>query len=129
MMISVADLTEVWTPASILFAASCGVLLGLLAIGKYSSDPAYASGESTPLEYGLLVAVLCAAIGLVFFGFQIIGTYVAADPEWTRVVSRLGLWLLYAGAIGLGTYVRLTWHVSRKHTEARENAARELDDR
>lgn len=120
------QLTEVWNLASILFAICAGVGLGALAVGHYASDPAYASGEATSAEYGVLVGFLAIAIGLVFFGFQVLATYLDGDPHWTRVVSRFGVWVVYSVAIGLGTGMRLTWHTSRKHAEAHARAEQEL---
>lgn len=123
----IALLTEVWNVASIVFSAGAGLALGYFAVGQVASDPAYASGESTPREYGALVALLAGAIGLVFFSFQVLATYVDGDPGWTRVVSRLFIWFLYSVAIGVGTTARLRWHVSRKKAEAHAQAMRELD--
>lgn len=122
------DITEVWNAASLSFAALAGMLVGYLAIGRFASDPAYASGEATPREYGVLTAVLASAVGLVFFGFQILGTYLDGDPGWTRVVSRLFIWLLYCSAIGLGTWLRLARNRNMRHRQAQDAAKRELGD-
>lgn len=122
------DITEVWNAASLSFALVAGGLLGFFAIGKYASDPSYASGEASAKEYGVLVAVLASAVGLVFFGFQVLGTYLANDPGWTRVVSRFFIWLLYCGAIGFGTWARLIHNANMRHREAQNAAHRELGD-
>lgn len=125
----VDQVLSVWNPATVAFALVAGFLLGFLAVGRYAADPAYASGEASPSEYGVLVTVLAGATGLVFFSFQILGTYLDGDPLWPRVLGRLAIWFIYCAAIGAGTATRLTWHVDRKHAEARENATRELDGR
>lgn len=120
-------LTEVWNEYTILFAICAGISLGYLVVGHYASDPAYASGEATSVEYGVLVATLAVAIGLVFFGFQVIATFIEGDPLWTRVVSRFGIWVVYSVAIGLGTGIRLTRHTRRKRAETHARAEHELN--
>lgn len=122
------DIFEVVNLASVSFAVLAGLAVGYLAIGRYASDPAYASGKASPTEYGLLVAGLAAAVGAVFFGFQILGAIVDGDQLWTRVASRLVVWFLYSMAIGMGTTIRLARHAQRKRAEAHENALRELND-
>lgn len=123
------DIFEVVNAASISFAIFAGLAVGYLAIGKYASDPAYASGQASPTEYGLLVAGLAAAVGAVFFGFQILGAIVDGDQLWPRIASRLIIWFLYSMAIGMGTSIRLERHVRRKRDEAHAGAIRELNDR
>lgn len=120
-------ITEVWNPASLLFAAVAGLLLGWFAVGRYASDPVYASGQASPREYGVLVALMAIAVGLVFFGFQVLGTYIDGDPAWTRVVSRFFIWMLYCVAIGFGTTWRLQFHANRRKTIAHERAVEKLD--
>lgn len=121
-------LTEVWSPASLLFAIVAGLLLGYFAIGRYASDPVYASGQATPREYGLLVAALAIAVGLIFFGFQVLGTYLDGDSGWTRVVSRFFVWVLYCGAIAFGTTVRLNGHAKARHDKVHARAVKKLED-
>lgn len=120
------EITQVWSLIAVTFAILAGLGLGVLVIGRYASDPAYASGESSALEYGAITGVLAVAIGLVFYGFQIIGAIIDNDASWTRVVSRACLYVLYAACIGVGTGVRLSWHTRRKHREAHDRATEAL---
>lgn len=121
------QLVEVWNLASVVFAIFAGTLLGALAVGHYASDPSYASGQATPVDYAVLVGVMTTAVGLVFFGFQVLGSFLDDDPLWTRVVSRFGLWVVYSVAIGVGTWARLRWHAQRKRAEVHARADHELN--
>ncbi len=121
-----SELIEVWSPLSILAALVSGLIVGYLLVGRFASDPAYASGVSTPIEYGIVAAVLAAALGAIFYGLQIATSWFGGDTAWTRVVSRFGLWALYSVAIGIGTWIRLNRHIARKHAEAHERAVAEL---
>ena len=124
---TLGQLVEVWTPLSVVAAIAAGLVVGFVLVGRFASDPAYASGVATPIEYGVIIAVLAAAIGMIFYSLQIFTSYIGGDTAWTRVVSRFGLWVLYAAAIGLGTWVRLRRHISRKHNEAHDRAVSELE--
>lgn len=121
------DITEVWNPASLAFSAVAGLLLGWFAIGRYATDPSYASGQASPREYGVLVASLAIGVGLVFFGFQVLGTYIDGDPGWTRVVSRFFIWMLYCVMIGVGTTGRLHYHVGKRRATAHQRAVTTLE--
>jgi hypothetical protein len=124
--VTLAELTEVWSPLSVLAAAIPGFLLGYLLLGRFAADPAYASGDATPLDYGVLTAILTAATGLIFYGFQIITSLVDGDTHWTRVVSRYAIWVLYSLAIGIGLWLRLHRHIAARHAAAHERAVAEL---
>lgn len=123
----VAVVTEVWNPLSILLALLSGGALGYLVLGRYAADPAYASGTATPLSVGVLTSVLTAAVGLVFFSVQILATYLADDPDWTRAASRLTVWVIYSAAIGTSVALRLKLHNDHKHVEARSRAVKETN--
>lgn len=126
--LTLASVTEVWNAASVGFAVVAGFLVGYFAVGRFASDPFYASGEATPAEYGVLTAGLIAWIGLVFFGFQVIATYATGDPGWSRVVSRFCIWLLYAGAIGAGITIRLRYQATKKKAMVHDRAVEELKE-
>lgn len=126
-MITLAELTEVWTPLATAFAVVAGLALGYFVIGRVGSDPAYASGKATAVEYGTTTAFLTAAVGLVFYSFQALGTYLDHDPSWTRVVSRYCLWALYSVCIGVGVTARFKTHADRKHAEAHQRAVDEIN--
>jgi hypothetical protein len=51
------QLAEVWTQLSILVALASGLAVGFVLVGRFAADPAYASGQSTPLEYGVVTAI------------------------------------------------------------------------
>ena len=123
---TVAELVEVWTPLSIAVAMLSGLGLGYVLVGRFAVDPAYASGEASALEYAATTAVTAIAAGLIFYGGQILTSYIGGDTAWTRVVSRYGIWVAYSVAIGLGLWLRLRRHVARKRYEAHERAVREL---
>jgi hypothetical protein len=125
---TLAELTEVWTPLSLAVAIISGLLVGILLVGRFASDPAYASGDASPLEYALVTVVMTAAAGLIFYGGQIMTSYIGGDTAWTRVVSRYGIWIAYAAAIGLGTWIRLHRHLRRKHAEIHDRAISQLAD-
>ena len=124
---TLAQFVEVWTPLSTWAAVVSGFLMGFLVIGYFASDPTYASTSTTPARVGVLTAVLVLALGMVFYGLQIFGSYLDGDTTWTRVVSRFGLWVLYGLAIGFGTWVRLQRHLARKHVEVHDRAVHELE--
>lgn len=121
------QLVEVWTPLSIAAAVLSGLVVGYFLVGRFASDPAYASGIAGPFDYAVITAVLSIAIGMIFYSLQILTSFIGGDTAWTRVVSRFGLWVLYAIAIGVGTWIRLRRHIRRKHVEAHERAIHELE--
>ena len=126
---TIAELAEVWTPLSLAIALVSGLVVGYILVGRFAVDPAYASGHASPLEYALVTAVVTAAAGLIFYGGQILTSWIGGDTAWTRVVSRYGLWLVYAAAIGLGTWVRLRRHLARKAAEIHDRAVSEVEAR
>lgn len=124
---TIQELVEVWTPLSIVAAILSGLVVGYFLVGRFASDPAYASGIAGPVDYALITAVLSIAIGMIFYSLQILTSFIGGDTAWTRVVSRFGLWVLYALAIGFGTWLRLRRHIALKHVEAHERAVHELE--
>lgn len=122
-----SDLTEVWTPLSVVLAALAGLVLGYFVIGRIASDPTYASGRAKPREYGVLTSGLTVAVGLVFYSVQIIAVYIYDDNELARVLGRFGLWVLYGVCIGVGVSVRLRRYYKTKRDEAHERAVAAID--
>lgn len=103
------DLFVVWTPAALLAAIVGGNLLGLLLVARFD-NPRFSATESVGVI--ALVGTFAAA---VFWSGQIVDTLVADGPTlaW-RVVSRFGLFLVFVGAMALGTGIgirraRGTW--------------------
>lgn len=122
-----AELSEVWRPLDIGIAALEGLLFGLLLVGRFAANPAYASGVARPSEYGGIIALMTAASGAIFYGGQILATYAAGDQGWTRVVSRYGIWVVFSLAIGLGTWIRLRRHLAQKVVEVHDRAVSEIE--
>lgn len=120
------QVSEVWTPLSVASAAIAGVLFGFLAIGLVTTKARFSSGDAGPLEVGFLTFALVASAGLVFYALQAVTTYLGGDPQWTRVVSRYGLWLLYSAALGVGTLLRSQLALRRRRSRAHDRAVDEL---
>lgn len=112
-----SDLAEVWTPTSALLAVAAGIAYGLL-IGWIATDPSYSAGTASAIRLALIAVVFAASAGLVFFAAQTLGTYLSGDPNWPRVMSRYGQWLVFSGAIGVVTWAR----VERAHRRRKARA-------
>lgn len=124
---TLADLTAVWSPATILAAIVAGAIVGIVLVGSLASNPAYAAKDATPLRYGLLTAVAAGAAGCAFYSLQILASYVDEDPNWRRAASRFLLWVVFSIVIGLGTWIRLVRHIARRHREAHDRAVAEIE--
>ena len=120
------SLLVVWTPATMAVAVLAGIGVGYWIVGRFAADPRWAAASASPRGLGILVAVLAAIVGLVFYVGQATATFVEGDPNWPRVVSRFGLWLLYAVFLGLGTWRRVADQVRARRTAIRTRAEREL---
>lgn len=118
------ELVRVWTPASALGAIVGGVIYGL-AVGFIATNPNYSAGLVSAFRIGLLTAFFAASGGLIFFALQALGSYIAHDPLWFRVMSRYGQWVLFSATIGF-----TTWHLVRRDRIRRKRAAhdRALED-
>lgn len=97
-------LTEVWTPASIASA-----LVGGLVIGYALARVLPASPDYSRLGEMLLGFVVIALIGTTFYVGQTLATLLAGDATAApRVTSRFALWLMFAAALCVGSYVART---------------------
>lgn len=123
----IAALTEVWTPLSVALAVISGLAVGVILVGRYAANPAYASGVASPAEYASLAGIMGLAIGVIFYGGQILTSYLGGDTEWTRVVSRFGIWAMYSLAIGLGTWIRIRRHIARRRAAVHDQAVAEVE--
>lgn len=126
---TVEQLTEVWAPLTLTVAIVSGFVFGFVVLGMFAVDPQYANRDTTPLEGALWTAVTLAGIGLVFYGGQVFTSYAAGDTQWTRVVSRFGVWVMYSTAIGVGLWLRLHIHNAGRKAEAHARAVTELAER
>jgi hypothetical protein len=124
-----AQLTEVWTPLSTIANFLGGLLFGLLGVGWAAVNPAYSARLALPREVALITFLMTASGGLVFYGIQTATSVIGEDPAWTRVVSRFGIWVLFAVAIGAGAWIRLRWDLWRRHAKAHTQAVAELRQR
>lgn len=123
-----AELSEVWRPLDIGFAVIEGLLFGYIVVGRFAADPTYASGLAEPREIAWITAWSTAAAGFLFFGGQILASFLGHDASWTRVVSRYGIWVVFSVAVGIGIFVRLVRHMRRKHAEVHDQAVSERAD-
>lgn len=121
------QLFAVWSPATLVGAIVAGALVGYLIVGRFASDPEYASLLASAREIGLLTAVLASLLGIVFYVVQAVSSYADGDPQWPRVISRFGLWLVYAGVLGIGTWLRLEHAAAQRKRNALAQAHREID--
>lgn len=119
-------LTEVWTPLSALFAIIAGVAIGV-GIGWFATNPQYSTGTATPRRLSTLIAFTGMSAGLAFFALQTLGTYLSHDPQWPRVMSRYGQWVVFSVAIGVTTWYLIRRDRDRRHARARANVANDRD--
>lgn len=122
-----AELTEVWRPLDIAFALVEGLVFGYVVVGRLAADPTYASGKASPVQVSWWTALSTAAAGFLFFGGQILASFLGHDTSWTRVASRYGIWVVFSVAVGSGLFGRLTRHLSRKHAEVHDQAVSDLE--
>lgn len=123
----VAQLFAVWSPTTLVVAIVAGALVGYFLVGMVAADPDYAAATATAAELGRVVAFLAAILGVVFYVGQAVGSWADGDPNWPRVVGRFGLWLVYAGVLGLGAWRRVADTGARRRREALAQAHREID--
>lgn len=97
----------IWSPAAISAGVAGGFGMGLLLIGPFASSPRYSAGLVPPSRIGILTAALGALLGLAFFVGQAVASYATGDALWPRVVARFGVWLIFAAALGVGTFIRV----------------------
>lgn len=121
---TLADFTAVWTPLSALFAIIAGGIYGS-AVGWVATNPAYSSTAAGPVRIGLLTAAWLMSGGLVFFALQTLGTYLSGDPNWPRVMSRYGQWVLFSIVIGLTTWFLVRHDRARRRRHAHDAVAGE----
>lgn len=124
---TLAELAEVWTPLTLGLNLIAGLVTGYVAVGAYAINPQYSTLVATPREIGTILFSITSAIGLVFYGLNIASSFLGGDPEWTRVVSRLGVWILYAGAISIGTSIRLRRFLNARKARILAQAQAERD--
>lgn len=117
--------TEVWSPATLIVSVVAGIGVGYWIVGRVAADPAWVSATASARGLGLLAATLMIGVGLVFYVGQATATAVEGGP-WERVVSRFGLWVVYAMFLGLGTGRRVADHIEARKAAARIRAQREL---
>lgn len=121
-----SEITEVWTPASALLAVIAGVGYGAL-VGWIATDPTYSAGIATAPRLAVIAFVFAASAGLVFFALQTLGTYLSGDPNWPRVMSRYGQWVVFSFAIGVTTWVLVERDRRRRRSRAHERAVAEIE--
>lgn len=122
----VTELLTVWSPATIIGAVVAGFGVGYWMVGKVAADPTWTSPSVSARGIGLLVILLSLAAGLLFFVGQAAATYAEGDTNWPRVVSRSGIWCVYAVFLGIGTWRRVADHIAARKAAARIRAEREL---
>lgn len=120
------SLLVVWSPATLVGAIVAGFGMGYWMVGKVAADPAWVSPTATPRGLGVLVTAMALGAGLLFFLGQAAATFAEQDPNWSRVVSRSGLWCVYALFLGIGTWRRVADHIAARLAAARLRAEREL---
>lgn len=119
------DLLLVWSPATAGAAIAGGLGLGYFVFGMIAEHPTYAS-SATARQIGSLVVMCGILAGTVFYAGQAVATDAEGDSLWPRVVSRYGIWCLYAVALAVGTYVRIRRGHSKRHAKAVAQAHQEL---
>lgn len=120
------DISEVWTPMSAILAIVAGVGYGLL-VGWIATDPNYSAGTASALRLAFIAFTFAASAGLVFFALQTLGTYLSGDPNWPRVMSRYGQWVVFSLAIGVTTWFRVENSIRRRRRRAHDLVAAEID--
>ena len=124
--ITLAELTEVWSPLSALLALISGVAFGVGA-GWFANSPTYSRADlAAPLRIALIAALFVASAGLTFYAGQTLGSYLSDDPYWSRVMSRYGQWLLFSAAIGITTWAMIRRDRSNRRHRAHRRALSEL---
>lgn len=117
---SLDELSKVWTPSSAVLAIIAGVVYGILA-GRVANNPTYSSGVASPIHIAIVTGVFAASSGLIFFAAQTLGSYLSNDPNWSRVMSRYGQWVLFSVTIAC-----TTWALVRRDRAVRRKRAREI---
>lgn len=111
-------LTEVWTFTSVTPAIVGGLAFGVV-IGLAANNPFFASRIATPGLYAVLLVAFKITSGVIFYTGQILDAYLSGDPNWTRVVSRFGLWLIFSFSIGVSVFITMyilkTQRQERRH--------------
>src|SRR4051812_43342026 len=77
-VVTVSDISEVWTPMSAILAIVAGVGYGLL-VGWIATDPTYSAGTASAARLAVIAIVFAASAGLIFFALQTLGTYLSGD--------------------------------------------------
>ena len=117
---NLAELAEVWTLPSAILAIFSGILFGS-AVGWISINPNYSAGIAGPLRIAVIAAVFAASGGLTFYAGQALGSYLSDDPNWHRVMSRYGQWILFSLTIGA-----TTWVLTQRDRHNRRHRAHDL---
>jgi hypothetical protein len=121
-----AELTEVWNPLSALIAAISGVLFGF-AFGWLATSPTHSRSDlGTPRRIALWAGLFAASAGLVFYAGQTLGSFLSADPHWSRVMSRYGEWLVFSGAIAATAWALIRHDRWMRRLRARNRAISEM---
>jgi hypothetical protein len=124
--VTLAELTEVWSPLSALIALVSGVAFGL-AVGWFATNPAYSRSDlAGPLRIALGTVLFSVSAGLVFYAGQTLGSFLSDDPHWSRVMSRYGQWILFSLAIGVTTWALIRRDRSRRRRRAHQRALAEI---
>lgn len=127
MIVDVADiLFGVWTPPVLVSAAMTGLGVGYIAIATILRNPLFSSGLATPGQNATLATIVAMLGGGAFWVGQVVGSYVDGDPLWWRVLSRFGVWLVFAACFGLGAYLAARKDRETRAARARDRARREL---
>lgn len=104
--------TDVLTPAAVIVAGAGGVLVGFVVIAGLIQSDRLGTATAAATTFGLLIAVLSAGFGGVFYLGQIASSIADGDSQWPRAAARYALWLVFCLAAGLGTWAGLhrEWH-------------------
>lgn len=125
-LVTLADLTAVWTPPSALVALVSGVVFGL-GVGWIATSPSRSRSDlAGPLRIGLTAALFVASAGLTFYAGQTLAGYLGHDPLWFRVMSRYGQWLLFSLAIGATTWLLIRRDRGARRRQAHSRALSEM---
>ena len=118
---NLSEITEVWTPTSAILAIVAGIAYGLL-VGWIATDPNYSAGIASAARLAVIAFVFAASAGLIFFALQTLGTYLSGDPNWPRVMSRYGQWVVFSLAIAVTTWVLVERDRHRRRARAHDRA-------
>lgn len=113
---------NIWSPGTVIAALVTGFLLGFLFLGYLAAAPTYASVRLTAAKTALFTVASTLLTGIVFWGGQTFAAWLEGDPGWPRVMTRYVLWVIWALAMGVGTWLRLSIHDHRKARQARKAA-------